>query len=165
MLDEISMTHVAARREGKSPFFFSHFNMGTIRKRGNTHYCFHCGGHYGFTPDKDGNPTNHMDSIVTLQKTDGEYVLVREALKDANLEPHITNSPGYPRRSPEDRGYEEWLTYQAHFDYNHDFAKRCEVNGYTIHRYNPMEGHDPVTHADAIIDGADKLQSVSDWLE
>jgi hypothetical protein len=65
-----------------------------MRERSNTHYCFHCGGHHGFLPDKDGNATNSAD---------GDY--------------------------------------------------------------DPMARHDPVTHAEAVVGGADKHVNVWDWLK
>ncbi len=106
-----------------------------------------------------------MDSRISLQKRDGGYVLIREALKDASLEPHITDSAGYQRRSPGDRGYKEWLGYNADFDYTPEFARRCEENGYTVHRYNPMRNHDPIAHANSVVGGADKYRFAGDWLE
>ena len=63
------LTHIVARQQGKSPFFFSRFNFTRMKERGNTHYCFHCGGYVGFTPKKQGvlrrcdisKPTNRLD--------------------------------------------------------------------------------------------------------
>ena len=57
MIDAI-MTHAAARHHNKSAFFFSRFNFVRMKERGNTHYCFACGGDVGFTPGPDGKPTN-----------------------------------------------------------------------------------------------------------
>jgi len=33
-----------------------------MKERGNTHYCFDCGGNVGFIPDKDGVPTNRLEN-------------------------------------------------------------------------------------------------------
>lgn len=161
----ILMAHMIAHREQKPPFFFSRYNLEGIRRRGNTHYCFHCGGHYGFVPGPNGEPTNHMDDKIALTKANGERVLVKEALKDARLEPHITDSAGYPRYKPGDGRYEEWLKYSADFNYSPAFAEWCEENGYAVFRYNPMKDHDPVTHADAVIGGANRFDVASKWLE
>lgn len=60
MLDTL-FTHSVARREGKPPFFFSRFNFERMKERGNTHYCFYCGGNCGFTPSSDGSPFNHTE--------------------------------------------------------------------------------------------------------
>ena len=54
----ILFTHVAARREGKLPFFFSRFKFYEMRERDNSHYCFACLSDVGYTPGKNG-PTNH----------------------------------------------------------------------------------------------------------
>lgn len=165
MTGGILMTHMVASREQKPPFFFSRYNLQRIRERGNTHYCFHCGGHWGFTPGPNGEATNQMDNKITLQNRNGESVLIKDALKDVNLESHITDSPGYSRRKPEDKQYKQWLEYSADFDYTPEFVQWCEANGYAIHRYNPMEGHDPVAHVSGVVDGADKFAYARDWLE
>lgn len=57
----ILMTHAIARKEGKLPFFFSRFKFEAMRKRGNTHFCFACLSGVGYTPDENGNPTNHLE--------------------------------------------------------------------------------------------------------
>ncbi len=54
----IFLTHDIAHRVGKPPFFFSRFDFDQMRERGNTHYCFHCGGSFGFKPGEDGTPTD-----------------------------------------------------------------------------------------------------------
>jgi hypothetical protein len=54
------LTHQAARDSGKSPFFFSRFNFQNMKTRGNTHYCFACGGDVGFTPGIGGVATNSI---------------------------------------------------------------------------------------------------------
>lgn len=57
---EVALTHVLAGRLGKTPFFFSRFNFRRMKEVGNTHYCFHCGGHWGFKPGSQGEITNHI---------------------------------------------------------------------------------------------------------
>lgn len=161
MLAGILMTHMVAHREKKPPFFFSRFNLQGMHERGNTHYCFHCGGGWGFTPDKDGNPTNHMDSRVMLEK-EGEHVLIGSTLRSEVLNLHLTEESKHRTLT---EGCETWCTYTAQFDHSPEFEAWCVANGYTVHRYNPMEGHDPVTHADAVVGGADKFRFASDWLE
>lgn len=160
----VLVTHSLAHREGKSPFFFSRYNFIRMNERGNTHYCFHCGGKWGFTPGKNGVATNCEDDVFCLFKGN-QSILVKDALEDKTLEPHIVDTPGYPRKKPEDRDYEEWLDYSAYFIYIPDFTKWCEQNGYRIFRYNPMKDHDPVTHADAVVGGAEKYDFAVDWLK
>lgn len=67
---ETALTHSQAHRAGKEPYFFSRFNFDRMKERGNTHFCFHCGGHVGFTPEKIGwlfkrlhidRPNNHIE--------------------------------------------------------------------------------------------------------
>ncbi len=55
------LTHAIARQEQKPPYFFSRFNFTRMTARGNTHFCFYCGGGYGFTPDSHGLPTNQLE--------------------------------------------------------------------------------------------------------
>jgi len=160
----IIFTHMKARELNKPAFFFSRFTFKQMKERGNTHYCFHCGGDYGFTPGENGEATNCEDDMMYLYRQDKSEVKVRDALKDANLEPHIADTPGYPRRKPGYHGYEKWLDYDTSFIYDAAFAKWCVENGYTVYRYNSMKHHDPVTHANAIISGAEKYEFVSDWL-
>ena len=66
MLD-ILLTHSIARREGKPPFFFSRFNFGRMKERGNTHYCCVCLNRAGFKIGEDGKPTN-------ASPEDGDYL-------------------------------------------------------------------------------------------
>jgi len=80
----VFMTHAIARRENKQPFFFSRFNFERMKERGNTHYCFHCGGSVGFTPRKKSSrthffasrdiakPTNHVQDGFDAMKTHNE---------------------------------------------------------------------------------------------
>ena len=157
-------THAIARQENKSPFFFSRFNFDRMTERGNTHYCFHCGGEWGFRPDKKGNATNCEDTKATLYKPNGDEIKVREALADTELEPLLTNEPGYKRRKPEDRDYDEWLGYGANFTFCSELVALAETRVYKLHRYNPMEKHDPQTHAEAVIGKADKYRNVGTWL-
>lgn len=159
------LTHIKAHQEGKAPFFFSRFNFQRMKERGNTHYCFHCGGDWGFTPGKNGEATNCEDDKITLYQEGKKHVKIKEALKDKNLEPYITNSPGFPRRKPDDEMYEKWLDYTAYFDFSDDFVKWCEENGYKVHRYNPMKNHDPITHANAVVGGAEKHEFAFKWFE
>ena len=56
------LTKEVAERTNKLAFFFSRYNFMRMKARGNTHYCFCCGGSFGFTPDADGKPTNHTSS-------------------------------------------------------------------------------------------------------
>lgn len=161
----ILMTHMVAHREKKPPFFFSRYNFQSMRERGNTHYCFHCLGKWGFTPDKDGNPTNHLDDKIWIRIGEDEYILIADALKDPDLEKHIADTAGYPRHKPGDSEYEAWLGMSADFMYSPELEIWCESKGYGIFRFNPMEGHDPVTHASGVVGDADKFQSVYAWLE
>lgn len=55
-----------ARREGKRLFLFIVPNWERMRERGNTHYCFACGGKFGFTPNPEGMPTKHTDDSYVL---------------------------------------------------------------------------------------------------
>jgi hypothetical protein len=43
---------------------------------------------------------------------------------------------------------------------NGEATNAADDNG----KYNPMQRHDPVTHADAVIGDADKFDDVWDWL-
>lgn len=158
-------THAVADSQRKSAFFFSRFNFDRARKRGNTHYCFHCGGDFGFKPGKDGIATNCEDDKVSLYRADGSEVKVKAALEDAFLAPHLANSPGYPLRKPGDRGYEEWLEYGAHFSYSQNFVKWANKYEYRVYRYNPMERHDPITHAEAVVGDMQKYRTPWAWLE
>jgi hypothetical protein len=56
------MSARVATHAKKEPFFFRAINFDYIRSRGNTHYCFACGGHVGFTPGPRGVATNTVDS-------------------------------------------------------------------------------------------------------
>lgn len=58
---QIALTHVIADQVHKPPFFFSRFNFTRMKERGNTHYCFHCGGHVGFTPGPNGEAMNSKE--------------------------------------------------------------------------------------------------------
>lgn len=164
-LGGVLLMHTVAHGENKAPLFFSRFNFQRMKERGNTHYCFHCGGHYGFTPGRGGEVTNQMDNKITLKNKAGEEVLIKDALNNANLEPHIANSEGYPRYKPEDGRYEDWLKYEADFDYDPTFVRWCESNGYVVHRHDPMKNHDSITHANAVVGGANRFNSASQWLE
>lgn len=62
-------THAVAHSAGKPPFFFSRFNFERMKELGNTHYCFHCGGWVGFSPSKDGTPTNCTDGDYNPMKS------------------------------------------------------------------------------------------------
>jgi hypothetical protein len=158
----VLLTHSIAHQNHKSPFFFSQWDFWRAKKRGNTHYCFDCGGDWGFTPGEGGIAINCESDKVTLFRGKKE-ILISEALQDPMLEPHITNSPGYPRHTPKDRDYEEWLTYTAHFDYSPRFVELAERAGFTVHRYNPMAKHDPVTHAAAVLDGIQEHEYAGEW--
>ncbi len=65
---DILMTHIAAHRQGKPPFFFSQFNFERMSKLGNTHYCFACMARGGYRPNNDGKPTNiHKDDVWAME--------------------------------------------------------------------------------------------------
>ena len=49
-----ALTHSLANRVGKEPYFFSRFNFNRMKERGNTHFCFFCGGEVGFRPERVG---------------------------------------------------------------------------------------------------------------
>lgn len=77
---DILLTHSVAHRAGKPPFFFSRFNFEVMKEKGNTHYCFACGGKCGFTPDADGKPTNQVEREYDSMKhhdmaTHASYVI------------------------------------------------------------------------------------------
>ena len=64
------LTRVFALEEGKGHLSFSRFNFQRMKERGNTHYCFYCGGEVGFRPERAGRfikrsdlskPTNQLD--------------------------------------------------------------------------------------------------------
>lgn len=59
MIDALFI-HVQARKLKKIPFFFSRFNFERMQQVGNTHYCFHCGGDWGFNLGPQGEITNHI---------------------------------------------------------------------------------------------------------
>ena len=68
------LTHAVAKQQGKSPFFFSRFIFERMKKRGNTHYCFHCGGNVGFRPERTGRLIKRNDlSRPTNQIEDSGY--------------------------------------------------------------------------------------------
>lgn len=161
----ILLAHSMAYREGKPPFFFSRYNFESMRERGNTHYCFHCIGKWGFTPGKDGEPTNHLDDKIWIRVGSDEYMRNSDALKDSYLKSRIVERKGYPRHKPGDVEYAEWLKMSADLKYSTELEAWCEKNGYAIFRWNPMDGHDPVTHADGIVGGADKFNSAFEWIE
>lgn len=54
----VLLAHKLAIKNGKLPYFFSGFNFERMRKFGNTHYCFKCGGGVGFKPGPSGEVTN-----------------------------------------------------------------------------------------------------------
>ncbi len=158
------MTHTIAHQHRKAPFFFSRWNYEQMKERGNTHYCFHCGGSWGFIPDADGNATNCLADVVSVF-VDGKEMKVREALKHPELEPLIADTSGYPRKSPNSPRYNEWLDYTAHFAASDEFFEVVERLELEIYHYNPMKNHDPVTHAEAVIKGADEHDWVGDWFK
>lgn len=149
--------------KGKQSISLSQVDFVGIKKRGNTHYCFHCGGGLGFALGKGGEVSNHMDARITLI-FQGKYVLVREALRDIKLGLHMADSLEHPRYKLGDGRYEEWLGNKAQFEYSPAFAQWCEENGYVVCRHNPMEGHDPVTHANAVVGGVNRFNSADEWL-
>jgi hypothetical protein len=57
---QVALTHAIADQAHKPPFFFSRFNFTRMKERGNTHYCFHCGGNVGFTPGPNGEAMNSI---------------------------------------------------------------------------------------------------------
>ncbi len=66
---DILFAHSIARREGRSPFFFSRFNFNKMKQRGNTHYCCACLGRAGFQVGEDGKPFNMSpEDADSLQK-------------------------------------------------------------------------------------------------
>lgn len=89
---------VLAEMTGRSRFYFSPFYFDRMRERGNTHYCFHCGGSVGFTPGPNGEATN------------------------------------------------------------------C-IEGKGKGASNPMERHDPATHADGVIGDVDQHTCPQNWLQ
>ncbi len=157
-------THIIAKEEHKSPFFFSRFNFDRMKERGNTHYCFHCGGSWGFRPGKNGVPYNCKDTKATLYKPNGEAIEEREALGDVGLESLLTNEPGYERLKPSDSRYGERLHDDAHFIFCPKLVVLATERRYKIFCYNPMERHDCKTHAEAVIGGAEKYRDVWTWL-
>lgn len=56
----VVLTHAVASQLRKEPFFFSRFNFKRMKEVGNTHYCFHCGGDWGFKLGPQGEVTNHI---------------------------------------------------------------------------------------------------------
>jgi hypothetical protein len=70
----VALTHALASRNNKSPFFFSRFIFDRMKAKGNTHYCFHCGGEAGFLPVKVGRLIKRCDvSRATNQLNDRGY--------------------------------------------------------------------------------------------
>jgi len=160
----VLLTSNIARQEKKSPYYFSRFDFEEVKRRNNTHFCFHCTGGFGFKLGKDGEPSNHMAEEFLLYKEDGSLVLNKEALEDADLEPNMIDRKVYIRRKPEDPNYEEWLTFMAYFAPNVEFEEWCGANSYKVQYYNPMKDHDPVKHASAVIGGVRRYKSAGSWL-
>src|SRR4051812_13710213 len=111
----VLFTHSVAHCRGRAPFFFCRFIFYVARKRKTTHYCFHCGGNFGFRPGQNAVALNSEDDVMNLYRPDGTTVKVREALADPLLDPFLATTPGHIRRTPNDSRYEEWLDHQAHF--------------------------------------------------
>jgi hypothetical protein len=65
---QILQTHMVAVEVGRPPFFFSRFNFARMKERGNTHYCFRCGGPVGFIPGPKGEATNCKDGEYNPMK-------------------------------------------------------------------------------------------------
>ncbi len=159
------MTHAIAREMRKAPFFFSPFTFDRMRERKNTHFCFHCGGQWGFRPNEDKTITNHEDTKATLfQSLRKKHITVAEALKNPVLCNLIVDEPGYPRRKKGDQDYNDWLGYSAHLVFCSRLVTFAEKNGCEISRHNPMEKHDPITHASGVVGEADKYTDVYNWL-
>lgn len=163
-ITEVLLTHAVARQKNMSPFFFSRFNFDRMKERKNTHYCFHCGGQWGFRLGKKDNAINCKDTEITIKKPDGDEIKVREALADTELEPFLTNKSGYKRCNPGDHDYNDWLDYDADFTFCPKLMALIKARGYTFYRYNPMEKHDPKTHAEAVIGNVNKYRTVWEWL-
>lgn len=161
----VLMTHTLANQEGKMPFFFSRFNFQRMKERGNTHYCFHCGGEWGFIPGEKGEATNCEDNKIQLIKEDGSQVTYEDAIADDKLRAHIYEGPGYPCKNKKDSGYNEYLKWSASFVYEPSFIAWCEQNRYKIYRWNPMRKHNPTSHAMAVVGGADGFNYVHSWFE
>ena len=64
------ITHGAAMGSGKLPFFFSRFTFRRMKEAGNTHYCFHCGGRFGFKPGPNDEVTNSSDHLGLMKNHD-----------------------------------------------------------------------------------------------
>jgi hypothetical protein len=105
--------HAVKRAEGKPAFHFSRFNFLCMKGHGNTHYCFLCGGGIGFTPDKDGNPTNHAEKNYDPMKEHNVVTHAIYVLGDADK----YNSP------------EDWL----HATLTEDFPCRVSIYGHCFH--------------------------------
>ena len=50
----------------KCTFFFARWYFDSIKRHGNTHYCFHCGGAVGFRPGPNGEAMNSVDDTHVI---------------------------------------------------------------------------------------------------
>ncbi|HBI25950.1 TPA: hypothetical protein DDX30_04155 [Candidatus Wolfebacteria bacterium] len=149
---------------GEEGFHFSRYTFRAMRQRENTHYCFVCGGKFGFTPGRQGEVENEKDNKVTLRNEWGEEVLLRDALRDARLEKYIAQDVRLHEQIAEKAVWQLMLNHAADFEHTAEFVQWCKENGYIVLQRNPMEHHDPIAHANAVVGGADQHMFVSDWL-
>ena len=155
----------AAHRDEKNPLFFSQATFQRMKERGNTQYCFLCGGDWGFTPDAQGNATNQMNPVMLLEQEGSGLVTIRVALANAVLRHYLAADAINELRDREHGHAEDYVAYYAPFDYTPEFASWCRQHGYRMHRNDPMRDHDPRTHAQAVVGCADQFDTAEDWLK
>ena len=157
--------HAIAHRAGKTPLFFSRSIFDRMKARGNTHYCFLCEGRWGFAPDEHGVATNQMDDVVLLETEWGALITVQAALENDYLGKRLVVENELSDRWLLDGNWlGEYVKQYARFQDTSELDAWCDQNGYRIRRHDPMERHDPKTHAGAVVGDADKFDSVDDWL-
>lgn len=159
------VTHAIAGQTRKTPFFLSRFDFERMKQLGNTHYCFHCGGRWGFKMGKAGIAHNCEEPVATLHNIETSLAMkVSEVIADPELEPHIADELGYARRTPDHHLYKEWLNGTAYFTPNPELAEIASRRGYRFRRSNPMKNHDPKTHADGVVGQGHRYGNVWEWI-
>lgn len=155
------LTHLEAQRLRKSPFFFSLFNFERMKRRGNTHYCFDCGGQWGFTPDKKGEATKCADDPMLMRDVAKyDYLRNRDVVSDETLVLLLDTNI----HNPNDYGYSEWLDSAARFLDSPSLEKVAQEKELTVYSYNAMRSHDPKTHRNAVVGKAHKFRFAREWL-
>ncbi len=171
----LGLTHSEARRSGRPPLFWSRGYFDLIKNMGNTHYCFHCCGHYGFRMKirwklqglklvKTITIENHKADVIQLSDVHGNAITNEIALVDDALTPFLSQKPRYWQDNLYPTARIRWLKYTAYFEYTEHFERDMLEAGYKISREDPMKDHDVVTHANAVIGNIQRYRYLEDWL-